>query len=213
MGHSTPFPESFIAPAMIAAPDKIRYPRAAALAVARELCEALKPHCERLIVAGSLRRRKAMVGDVEILYIPRLERVQRAATLELFGQFSAPAEFINCADRALEELRVKAVILQRKNVNGSIMWGDKNKFATHTASGIPVDFFSASEANWFNYLVCRTGSADNNTAICLATQAKGWKWNPYGAGFTDQENNLVPVRSEPDVFALAGLPYKEPERR
>ena len=52
-------------------PGKVTFPRAVAIQVARELCEALKPHCERLIVAGSLRRGKQEVGDVEILYIPK----------------------------------------------------------------------------------------------------------------------------------------------
>ena len=57
-------------------PIKTRFPRAAAIAVARELCEALKPHCERLIVAGSLRRMKQQVGDVEIVYIPKIRKYQ-----------------------------------------------------------------------------------------------------------------------------------------
>lgn len=51
---------------------KVKWARSAALEVARELCDRLKPHCEKLIVAGSLRRRKLEVCDVEILYISRM---------------------------------------------------------------------------------------------------------------------------------------------
>lgn len=40
------------------------------------------------------------------------------------------------------------------------MYGSKNKLMRHRASGIPVDLFSATTANWFNYLVCRTGRPD-----------------------------------------------------
>lgn len=40
-----------------------RWPRGMALAVARELCERMAPACERLVVAGSLRRKAQRVGD------------------------------------------------------------------------------------------------------------------------------------------------------
>lgn len=50
-----------------------KFPRTQALAVAEELVAALRPACERLEIAGSLRRGKAEVGDVEILFVPRVE--------------------------------------------------------------------------------------------------------------------------------------------
>jgi DNA polymerase/3'-5' exonuclease PolX len=48
------------------------YSRAAVIAVARELCETLAPLCVRIALAGSLRRGKQAVGDVELLYISRV---------------------------------------------------------------------------------------------------------------------------------------------
>ena len=55
---------------------KQKFPRADALSVAKKLCDALKPVCARIIVCGSLRRRKPTVGDVEVLFVPRLETRQ-----------------------------------------------------------------------------------------------------------------------------------------
>lgn len=182
---------------------KVKYPRDDALKVARELCD-IQRLCDRLICAGSLRRRKLAVGDVEILYIPKFATVPDG----LFDK-----KVVNLVDVALEEMLKAGILAKRKNVNGSVMWGDKNKLAVHVASGIPVDFFAATEENWFNYLVCRTGGAENNMAIASAAQSKGWKWNPYGAGFTDDRGQLVPVKSERDVFDLVGLPYREPWER
>lgn len=52
-----------------------------------------------------------------------------------------------------------------------------------------------------------------NTQIASAAQSKGWKWNPYGPGFTDNHGEIVRVTSEHDVFRLAGLPYREPWER
>lgn len=193
-------------------PEKPKFARADALAVAREVCAKLKPFCERMIVAGSLRRRRQWVGDVEVLYIPRLSKVERVRQADLLGGDPAPI-FTNLADAGLLMMIADGVINQRKNVHGSITWGEKNKLARHAASGIPVDFFEARAGNWFNYLVCRTGGAESNVRIASAAQKKGWKWHPYGDGFTDDEGNVVRVESEEDVFRLAGLAYLEPHAR
>lgn len=185
---------------------KPKFPRAAALEVARQLAVLLRPLSEpnRLICAGSLRRRKQAVGDVELLYVPRFNT-------ERDGLFDTRQ--VNLVDRLLEELIAAGVLSKRRNSVGSEVWGEKNKLARHVVSGIPVDFFAANDANWFNYLVCRTGSAESNVRIASAAQKKGWKWNPYGAGFTDQNGTVVPVRSERQVFELAGLEYLEPWER
>jgi len=184
--------------------DKRKFPRAAAIEVCRIFVAMLTPYCSRLVVAGSLRRRKSEVGDIEILYIPKF-------TTEPDGLFDSKR--VNLVDRQLAGLLEIRTIEKRCNSLGSETWGDRNKLARHVASQIPVDFFQASDSNWFNYLVCRTGSAENNTRIASAAQAKGWKWHPYGAGFTDQEGSQVAVQSEQDVFHLAGLPYLEPWQR
>lgn len=199
------------APAPEAAPmsDKPKFPAATALAVASELCAVLRPATDRLIVAGSLRRRKPMVGDVEILFIPKLFEVQD-------GLFDVVVR--SAADEVLQKLINDGRLAMRTNVNGSTMWGTKNKLAVHVASGVPVDLFTATAENWFNYLVCRTGPADSNTRICMAAQARAWKWNPYGAGFSREAFATGPeaeykVTSERDVFEFVGLPYAEPWER
>jgi DNA polymerase/3'-5' exonuclease PolX len=184
---------------------KTKYPRALALKVAAELCRELKPVCARLIVAGSLRRRKELVGDVEILFVPMFKEVAD-------GLFDTKQE--NQAERVIESWLKRGVLMQRVGVAGATSWGAKNKLAVHAASKVPVDLFTATEANWFNYLTCRTGGAESNVEVASAAQAKGWKWNPYGEGFTDQHGRIVPVTSEADVFRLVGLNWKEAwERR
>ena len=188
---------------------KIKYPRAAAIAVAKELCDVLSPVCERLIVAGSLRRLKPSVGDVEILFVPRFET--RCYDLIESRPF-------NLTEQAIAGLLCGGILDKRKSSNGTVAWGQKNKLAVHVESGIPVDLFSAGNENWWNYLVCRTGPAESNMRICNAAIAKGWKWTPYGPGFTKAGGGLSPgetyaVSSERDVFDFVGLPYLEPSQR
>ena len=185
--------------------DKPRFPNQIGMKVAAELCAALKPVCERLIVAGSLRRRKPTVGDAEILYIGKTEVRQDPA--DMFASIT-----VNLADEVIASLEKSGVLERRKNVNGSEMYGPKNKLMRHRATGLPVDFFAATAENWHNYLVCRTGPADSNTRICLAAQERGWKWNPYGAGFS-RGAEVRAMESEADVFSFVGLPYEQPEAR
>lgn len=255
---------------------KPKFPRAEALAVAKVLCDALKPVTERLIVAGSLRRRKALVGDVEILYVPKFQTLPD-------GLFDTKQ--VNLVDVELDELRTRGIIAPRKNKMGSETWGGKNKLAVFCAGSkarpsgspppkscsyclayhseeegctcsacgcglhphfircamvegqpsvlcpicdkiplrgiksilslpaVPIDLFSTTNGSWFNYLVCRTGSAENNTTIASAAIKKGWRWHPYNDGFEDNNGKWHHVESEADVFRLAGLPYLEPWER
>jgi DNA polymerase/3'-5' exonuclease PolX len=183
---------------------KTKFPRAAALDVARELTAWLDPVCEYLVFAGSLRRRKAEVGDIEVLYIPKY-------TTEPDGLFDAKQ--VNLVDLTLEKMLFRRLIAKRLNKLDSETWGPKNKLAIHRQTGIPIDFFQATHTNRVNYLVCRTGSAITNTNIATAAIKKGWKWHPFDAGFTDEHGNLVPVHTEQDVFNLVGLPYLEPWQR
>jgi len=183
---------------------KRKYPRADALAVAREMVKWLRPHCERIICAGSLRRRKLEVGDVEILFIPkRLPRREGLFDIKWFEQ----------TEIAFSAMLGGRLIEQRKSVRGSECWGEKNRRAVHVPSGIPVDFFTATPANWFNYLVCRTGGMESNIKIAAAAQKKRWKWKPYGSGFINERGELVTVASEREVFELAGLLFLEPWER
>lgn len=185
---------------------KTKFPRAQAIEVARFLHEALKEVTERIIFAGSLRRMKQQVGDVEVLYVPKWIEQQ-------IGLFPGDVQHINQVDVVLEELRHRRILRPRLGVLNQTCWGPKNKLAEHIPSGIPVDLFSTSTDCWWNYLVCRTGGEQTNRQIAVAAQQRGWKWNPYRDGFTDENGRAIRVESEKQVFDLVGLPYRKPEDR
>lgn len=183
---------------------KRRWPRDVALDVARELLDRLKPHCDRLVVAGSLRRRKPDVGDVEILYIPCL--CERRADL-----FSTLHESL--ADEEIHRMLGDGTLAMRPSKTGVTSWGEWNKLAVHR-SGVPVDLFRTRLDSWWNYLVCRTGPAASNARIAMEAQRRGYKWNPYGSGFTHlNSGTLIPMPSEEAVFAFVGLPFVQPWER
>ncbi len=170
--------------------------------MAHELIGALSPCTERIIFAGSLRRKKPDVGDVEILYIPK------QGLADVGELFETPK---NLADVAIEALLRQFVLRKRKNVNGYETFGPKNKLLRHVLSGIPVDLFAATPENWWNYFVCRTGGAGSNVLIAERAKARGYKWNPYGCGFTRlADGEAIPMDSEEAVFRFVGLRCEEP---
>ena len=74
---------------------------------------------------------------------------------------------------------------------------------TRGKGGLPAD---ATEDNWWNYVVCRTGPSASNIRIAQEARKRGWKWTPYGAGFR-RPGTTHKVASEEEVFRFVGLPY------
>ena len=190
-----------------------RWPRAAAVAAAREVCAALRPVTTRLMVVGSLRRRCAEVGDVDVLYVPRFEDRQ----LDMFT--TGPMDM---SEEVVGGLVLSGVLSKRPRMIGgqpseSFTWGAQNKLAVHRG-GVPVDLLKSKDEDWWNAVVFRTGSEQSNIRIAEAAQARGWKWNISGSGFARGGALAGPaeshaVESEREVFDFVGLPYLEPEER
>lgn len=190
---------------------KPRYPRALAISVAKEIVAALQPVCmtDRLIVAGSLRRRKDEVGDVEIVYVPIIDQRKGPS-----GDFFAPEAYTphNLADEAIALLVEGRVLEPRKNALGHTMMGDANKLLRHVSTGVPVDLFAIAAPSWWNYVVCRTGGSETNIKIAAEAKRKGWHWSPYSPGFK-RAGQIRAMHREEDVFRFVGLEYKEPWNR
>ena len=178
------------------------YPAAQAMMIADAMLHLLSPVCDRVVVAGSLRRKKAEVGDIELLYIPAFGNRQ----LDMFT--TGP---VNLADELLGRMLAPGEILKRPGRAGGFTWGQWNKFALHR-SGIPIDFFATTAERWWMSLVIRTGGRETNLKLTTGAQARGMTLNAYGAGFT-KDGDTIPVASEEDVFALAGVPFHPPEGR
>ena len=177
-------------------PEKIRYARVEAEKAYGNIAAMLLPAVDRICFAGSLARGSQDVGDVEILFIPKLS----TQSDDLFNDVRKPQ-----TDAQFKLMLDYGVISKRQSVKGVFMWGDQNKLAVYNKIGIPIDFFAANEENWFNYLVCRTGPAMQNYEIAKAAQRFGWKWNPYGSGFS-KGSEVYRVKSAQDVFNFVGLP-------
>ena len=184
---------------------KPTYPRTLALSVAAELIALLQPVTERVEVAGSVRRGKANVSDLELVLIPKRDTVPD-------GLFDF--QTIDLAARLFDTLLDRKVLAKRPNIAGHFAWGPQNKLAIHVKTGLPVDLFSTSRAGWYRTLLIRTGPKDFNLRIIEALAKRGYKLHAYGeAALTGPDGNDVSVDSEQALFTLAGWLFQKPEER
>lgn len=196
---------------------KRKYPLGAALEVAGELVERLAPSCARVAIAGSVRRKVPMVGDVEILAVPALGTSLHHGQTSLFGTRLPPASPLNLLDRQLNLMLAEGTLELRLNKNGNSTYGPLNKLLVHRESGIPVDIFTATLENWGMALMVRTGPKDWNIKFMAQFRRLGLKGHAYGGVSTHDVMHpagyTLPCPTEEDVFRLLRWPYREPQDR
>ena len=196
---------------------KIKFPLADALSLADELMlpagHNLGAACARWKIAGSIRRKKALVGDVEIIFVP-VVREEPPPQLELGMGLPVTPVTVSVMDARLNELMRKGILAMRPSVTGSTMCGPQVKLLVHVPTGIPIDFFACSAQGWTTTLVSRTGGKASNTELAWRANRLGFTWNPGGVGFTRlADGTEFPILSEEEAFRFVGMPCLPPEQR
>ncbi len=168
--------------------------------VAVEIITDLNPFCERIAIAGSIRRNRPLVSDIELVVIPKYEIV--------------PSGFFDTIDTCLltQHLMRSAKYQMRLNKNGYRIFGEKNKLMLY--KGVPVDIFTATEDNWVMLYFIRTGGAATNQRIARRAIQVNKALKIYEGGFLDNATgDIYRVRSEEEIYDILGLAYEEPHSR
>jgi DNA polymerase/3'-5' exonuclease PolX len=182
---------------------------AEAHAVATELVGLLADACERIEIAGSIRRRKAEVHDIEIVAIP----VIGVSRVGLFEEVAEPFDWLANAVGSLVEdgrLQRRAVAIHRRD--GTVETGERMGAAYKALvyRGMPVDLFITDAERWGCIYALRTGPGDWNTR--LVTDCKR-HWRRVEDGRVLYHNRVVPTPTEEAFFAALGVPWIEPHER
>ena len=191
---------------------KQQWPREHAQATAETIAELLAPYTTRIEIAGSLRRQRPTVGDIEVLAIPKVE-IER----DMFGEKVGERDLLH---EHAKHLIHDGLWAMRPNKKGHFTFGPSNKLLVHNDSGIPVDLFTTTAPNWGMAMVVRTGPADWNIRMMAAFRMNGMRGHAYGGvtklGPYGQEGSgrvEVDCPDEKTVFELLGWRYKEPWER
>lgn len=150
--------------------DGIRIPLASAQRVAEEISGLLSPACEALIIAGSIRRERSTIGDIELVVKPNYHTTTEQVTL-----FDA-VEVQHChLETKVQQLVAAGCLRPRYNKNQAVisypkafkaeskylaLWYGENE-----AEQVKLDIFICrpDRLQWWGWLLfLRTGPGDGN---------------------------------------------------
>ncbi len=165
--------------------------------LAEKIVAQLAPLCERIEVAGSIRRARPECGDIDLVILP------------LPGQIAAIKS--RCSQKLAAVTEGEQNCIYRFSQSPGAAW-----------SGVQLDLFFARPAvkdllqtvpgNFGTLLLCRTGSKEHNIWLVESAKRLGLTWSPY-RGVLDADGYVIASESEEDVFKALGLEFIPPQRR
>jgi DNA polymerase (family 10) len=163
--------------------DSYLFPEAEAQAEAIATALRQLPQIVRLNVAGSIRRRKEVIGDIDIVgSVAKLE--DRAAVMETFVKLPLVSDVTGHGDTK------SSAVLQ---------------------TGIACDLRLVTDDEYPYLLHHFSGSKDHNHALRSRAHARGIKINEYGIFRSD--DTLIPCTDEHEFYRALGMEYVPPEMR
>jgi DNA polymerase/3'-5' exonuclease PolX len=159
-------------------------------------------------VAGSVRRRKEWVSDIEHVVVPAMEPPRQAS---MFGDGEPTNKLWQWLEHVV--MQGRTVMAQYVDRNGRITnrWGSLYRGVQH--DGWKHEIFTADEMNLGAQLLIRTGPAQFSHSFVGHLLAGGRYRQRDGYLIGRSTGAAVPVPDERTYFQLAGLAWIEPEDR
>lgn len=153
--------------------------------IADSVVERFRPQCSKIEVAGSIRRGRPFVNDIDLVLIP---------------------EDRYAFDRLLMDMAVESTGSPKVKMAGP-------KIARIDYQGASVDIYFATPETWATLLLIRTGSKKHNVSLAALAKSKGWRLHASGDGLFNASGERIAGDTEESIFEVLGRPYKEPEER
>ena len=172
--------------------------------------------CLDWLPAGSLRRGKELVGDIEI--VTRVKPAELPPS-GLFGD--APQVRTDALSLRLDELIADGYLQKQVKSDGRTRWGDRYKAVTF--EGWTFEIFIADVRNFGVLAAIRTGSAEFSQQLVTRIKSRkvhrvaGGYLRPYFDGDPDADKlrglPVIPCPTEKHMFDAAGMLWVPPARR
>lgn len=161
----------------------IKYPADQLRPLAEKVVAALADLCERIEIAGSLRRGKPMIGDVEIVVQPK-----------------RPATLLARLDTWVALNKVHKAVYS----DNSRRWGPKYRGLVFPGYPAKVEIFLADADNWGWQLALRTGAADANAFMMTQCQRYDSPFRSVEGYWQIEGVGRITVPDERELFRLWG---------
>lgn len=168
------------------------------LQVALRLQALLAPSCERIEIAGSIRRRWPTVGDIELVAIPK-----RRYITTLWGETEEEKTHLDLHLEAYPEFYP--------------MHSNGKRLKRLRFDGMPVDLFVTDPERWGVICTLRTGSADFSKWLVTSRDKGGARrvdrYVKDGRIWEIGVDQPLETPEEPYVFQALGVPWTPLEMR
>lgn len=184
--------------------------------IAVATCYKLQPYCTKINIAGSIRRKKKEVKDIEIICLPKSEKSK-----DLFG---GEGEIIR-SKKFIETVNSLGKII-KGNASGKMI-------QIELPEGINLDLFVPDDFDYYRQYAIRTGSADYaHKVIAAGWKKQGWCGSDKGLRRMTDCNKMLtadgqykwicfrkdavlpPVwQSEEEFFKWIRVPFEKPLHR
>lgn len=155
--------------------------------IAEKIASELTPYCVRIEIAGSIRRRRPICGDIDLV----VEIKNLAAFQDRLRQNTTPVSAGS-----------QNIIVQLRN---------GFQLDIFIARSTDKDLLMTTPGNWGSLLVCRTGSRQHNIYLASLAAARGLHWNPYHGVYCGK--TCLASETEYDIFRALGIDFLPPELR
>jgi DNA polymerase (family 10) len=170
-----------------------RTPLGIALPAAQEMLDSLLalPQCLEGAVAGSIRRGRPTIGDVDLI--------------------------VAVADMA-DSVPIMARFVEQPNV-ARILGHGETKSSVELQNGLQVDVRVLPKREWGTGLCYFTGSQQHNIRLRELALARGYSLNEHAFSPVDDAKNIIETadkvycETEQQVYEMVGLPWIAPELR
>lgn len=193
--------------------------------IANSLKSSLEPYCDIINIAGSIRRRCPEVKDIELVLIPKKDKLEEK---NLFGEVINEVTVIH---PEFEKIIRQAGQIIKGKFTGKYMKLEIKQVIDSVEQTINLDIFMPQPTDYARQYAIRTGSANYaHRYIACAWRKKGWVGTDDGlrlmkecyqvaenkwAVKTDIHNPTLPPQWEDEkhFFRWLGQQYLLPEHR
>lgn len=159
-----------------------------ARAIAERIVYEIEHHCLRIEIAGSIRRERDVVGDIDIVCEPEdqdakeaiARRVAKRCKIEKNGPELLCAHMEN-------GVQIDLWFARPETTTGDLL-------ETKTLPG-----------NFGSVLLCRTGSKEHNIALVEHAKRMGLRWHPHDGVM--RGNEVIASETEEEIFAALSLRF------
>lgn len=167
-----------------------------ALFHAEALKKELAPHCVRIEIAGSIRRMKSQVKDIEIVCIPK--PFESEGTMFQSGL---------------------AEVLHKYELSKGLLEYGKTRYTQRILPvcgplGLVADIFICNESNWGLTMVYRTGSTEFNMKWLKLAKSLHYHMENNQMFIVGRKNrSAIAIPEEMDLFTRLGMKFISPIER